>query len=469
MCRRTGARRLNLIAARRYLRLEPFDVKTEQGRADERYRLAALSVVASIASRVVSVVLTLLSVSLTLPYLGVERFGIWMTVASFAAMLTFLDLGVGNALTNRVTHRAAEDNPASLRQTISGGLAFLALIGLGMGLLLWLIALYLPWASVMKLEQAELLSETRQAAMTFAVLFGLSIFTGGIQRVFAGLQQAYIGHVATAVASVAACIGLWFAARAQLGISALLTIMLGAQSVAGLFLLWWLAAHKQFAFKSITHFGRLESRHLFKAGGLFFLLQIGTMIGWGADSLIISSTLGVAQVAVFSVVQRLFQFATQPMGILNAPLWGAYADAHARHDKLFIRKTLKHSLLITFAGASLGVLLLLLFHTWLIEKWTHGSIVAPIAFVAFFAVWVIFDALGNAFAMFLNGTGIVRQQVLVTMLFVVLVLPLKLVLVDSMGLVAIPVATIAAYLITHVGLYGFVFRKEIVQQITAHP
>ena len=190
MCRRTGARRLNLIAARRYLRLEgPFDVKTEQGRADERYRLAALSVVASIASRVVSVVLTLLSVSLTLPYLGVERFGIWMTVASFAAMLTFLDLGVGNALTNRVTHRATEDNPASLRQTISGGLAFLALIGLGMGLLLWLIALYLPWASVMKLEQAELLSETRQAAMTFAVLFGLSIFTGGISVFLPGCNR----------------------------------------------------------------------------------------------------------------------------------------------------------------------------------------------------------------------------------------------------------------------------------------
>ena len=209
---------MKYLLAFRYIRLEPFDTMTEQGRADERYRLAALSVVASIASRVVSVVLTLLSVSLTLPYLGVERFGIWMTVASFAAMLTFLDLGVGNALTNRVAYRAAEDDPASLRQTISGGLAFMALIGLGMGFLLWLIALFVPWASVMKLEQPELLPETRQAALTFAVLFGITIFTGGIQRVFAGLQQAYIGHVATAVASVAACMGLWFAARAQLGI-----------------------------------------------------------------------------------------------------------------------------------------------------------------------------------------------------------------------------------------------------------
>lgn len=450
---------MKLIAVRRYLRLNPFDATTAQGRADERYRLAALSILTSIASRVVGVLLTLLSVSLTLPYLGVERFGIWMTVASFAAMLTFLDLGVGNALTNHVAHRAAKDNLSLLCQTISGGLAFLALIGLVMGLLLWLLALFLPWASVMKLEQPELLSETRQAAMTFAVLFGLNIFTNGIQRVFAGLQQAHIGHIATAVASFAACIGLWFAARAQLGITALLTIMLGAQSFAGLFLLWWLAAHKQFSFKSITHFGKLESRHLFKAGGLFFVLQIGTMIGWGADSLIISSTLGVAQVAVFSVVQRLFQFATQPLSILNAPLWGAYADAHARNDKAFIKKTLKRSLLITFISASLCALFLLIFHTWFIEKWTHSSIVAPLNFVLLYAVWTIFEACGAAFSMFLNGTGVIKIQVFCVSIFISTTLPLKIFFVNEIGLTGIPLATSFSYFISTLLIYGIILKN----------
>lgn len=421
---------------------------TEQGRADERYRLAALSIVASILSRVINVALTLLSVSLTLPYLGVERFGIWMTVASFAAMLTFLDLGVGNALTNRVAQQAAKDDIVTLRQTISGGLGFIALIGLSMGLLLWLIASNLSWASVIKLDKPELLSETRQAAMTFAVLFGLNIFTGGIQRVFAGMQKAYIGHIATAVASVAACIGLWFAARAQLGISALLMIMLGGQFVAGLLLLWWLVTHKQFSLKSITHFGKLESDHLLKAGGLFFLLQIGTMIGWGADSLIISSTIGVAQVAVFSVVQRLFQFATQPLSILNAPLWGAYADAKARGDKQFIRKTLRHSLLITLVCASLGSLVLLFHHVQLIDTWTHGRIVAPEVFVVLFAVWAIFEACGNAFAMFLNGAGIIRLQVFSVLLFMALALPMKLILIQEFNLTGMPLATIMSYFIS---------------------
>ncbi len=120
---------------------------------------------------------------------------------------------------------------------------------------------------------------------------------------------------------------------------------------------------------------------------------------------------------------------------------------------------------ITLVGATLGVILLLVFHPWLIEKWTHGTIVVPLLFVATYAVWVILDACGNAFAMFLNGTGIVKQQISVVMLFVVLVLPLKFVLVGSMGLIAIPVATIAAYLISHVGLYGFVFLSDIRQKI----
>lgn len=457
--------RLNLLAAYRYVRLVPFDVQTEQGRRDERYRVAVLSILANVLSRALGVVLTLLSVSLTLPYLGVERFGIWMTVASFAAMLTFLDLGVGNALTNHVAHRAAEDGPDLLRQTISGGLAFLALIGLGMGAVLWLIAANLPWDRVIKVGQPSLLPEARQAAMYFSLLFGLNIFTSGIQRVFAGLQQAYVGHLVAALGALAACLGLWWAASAQQGISVLLTIMLGAQSVASLFLLGLLAVRKQFSLRGITEVVKLESSQLFQTGGLFFLLQIGTMIGWGADSLIISSTLGVAQVAVFSVVQRLFQFATQPLSILNAPLWGAYADAHARHDKMFIKNTLKRSLVATLTGASLGAVLLLTFYSWLIEKWTHGHIAVPLAFVATYAVWVIFEACGNAFAMFLNGTGIVKQQVSVTLLFVVLVLPLKLMLVGPLGLLALPTATLLAYLIANVSLYGFVFRADIRQKM----
>ena len=321
----------------------------------------------------------------------------------------------------------------------------------------------------MSLSDPTLVHETHQAAVCFALLFGFNVFTSGTQRVFAGLQLSVLGHLASLLGSLLSCLGLWWASGAQPGITGLLVIMLGGQSCASVLLLGVLVARHQVGLTGMAHALAIESPHLLKTGGLFLLLQIGTMIGWGADNLIISTTLGVAQVAVFSVVQRLFQLISQPLGILNAPLWGAYADAHARNDRQFIRKTLTRSFFVTIVGAILGAGLLLTAHAWLIEKWTHAKIEAPWPFVALYAIWVVFDACGNAFAMFLNGTGIVKQQVGVIMSFVVLVLPLKLLLIQVMGLQALPIATLVAYLATHVCLYGLVHRKDIAKNVSTAP
>ena len=106
----------------RYIRLRPFDTTTAVGRERERYRLASLAVITSLVNRVISASIMILAVRLTAPYLGEERFGLWMTIASFAIMLNFLDVGVGNALANRVAYAAVKNDSAYLRQVISGGL-----------------------------------------------------------------------------------------------------------------------------------------------------------------------------------------------------------------------------------------------------------------------------------------------------------------------------------------------------------
>jgi O-antigen/teichoic acid export membrane protein len=174
-----------------YLRFSAFDVSTENGRASERYRLAAWAVLANVASKGAAMAVMVLSVSLTIPYLGAQRFGIWMTVASFAGMLTFLGLGVGNALTNHVASRSAQSDVAMLRRAISGGLGLLLMIGCVVGAGLWLLAAWLPWAKLIKVDDALLLLEAQSAAKLFALLFGLNLFTTGIQSVFAGLQRMH--------------------------------------------------------------------------------------------------------------------------------------------------------------------------------------------------------------------------------------------------------------------------------------
>ncbi len=82
------------------LKLSSFNTQTAEGRSRERYRRASLSTIAAGLSKVVSILTGLITVPLTIKYLGAERYGLWMTISSTIAMLTFADLGIGNCRTD---------------------------------------------------------------------------------------------------------------------------------------------------------------------------------------------------------------------------------------------------------------------------------------------------------------------------------------------------------------------------------
>lgn len=452
---------MNIRSLTKYLRLTPFDTTTEQGRSDERYRLAAITVVANVISRGLAMLVMVLTVNLTVPYLGAERFGVWMTIASFVGMLTFLDLGVGNALTNKVAHAAAQDNLESLSCTISGGLGFLFLLGCGMSLVLIGLASILPWEHLIKVGDPFLYGEIRQSAMLFGALFGLHIFANGVQRIFAGLQRAFEGHLVSAAGSIITLTLLWIVVQKESGIPLLLAVTMGVQSIASLLLLLALIKRRQLKFLRFFSNIRDESHHLIRVGGLFFVLQIGVMVGWAADSLIISSSLGAEQVAVFAIVQRLFQLATQPMSMLNAPLWGAYADAHARGEKQFIRKTLKKSLITTFSYALIVSIVIVSFGESIIRVWTGNLILIPYILLIAYGCWAILEVTGNSLAMFLNGCGIVKQQVITVLVFSTVSIAVKFYMVTTYGLEGMIIGAVVTYLIITSSAYGWFFRKKL--------
>src|SRR5437879_5520509 len=118
-------RKASMLSSLGYLKFRPFDTETAEGRTRERYRLAAWAAAGNFLSTLLGLLAILITVPLTLPYLGEERFGVWMTIASLAATLSFLDLGIGNALINHVASASAANDPPRLRQAISRGLLLL--------------------------------------------------------------------------------------------------------------------------------------------------------------------------------------------------------------------------------------------------------------------------------------------------------------------------------------------------------
>jgi len=431
----------------RFVRWQPHDTSTEEGRAQERYRRALLTTAANVLSKALSMILLIVSVPLTLSYLGNERFGIWMTISSFAALLAFLDFGIGNGLLNRVAHSAADTKRERLPQVITNGLLLLCIVGAFVGTALLAISYFIPWHSLIKVNDPALVLEIRTSASTFAVVFGLSLPFLGLQRVFLGLQEGFLVHVATAIASIVS-LGLLLVVTSRQGaVPELILVTIGVQAVAPIVLFPLLLRRRLLVRCSLLQF-RNDGSTLLRTGGVFFVLQLASMVAWGSDSLIVSSMLGASQVAILAVTYRLFQFVTQPLAMITNPLWAGYADAAARKDSKYIRQTLKTSMVLSFSIALIGAAIVLAFHRWLIAHWTSNSVEVPILLAVGYAAWSVLDATGNAFAMFLYGVGILRPQLIVASLFCLVAIPLKIYLVNQMGLGGIGFASVIAYMLT---------------------
>jgi O-antigen/teichoic acid export membrane protein len=456
---------MNISSLPKYLRLTPFDTESEQGRSDERYRLALITMLANILSRGLSMLVMVFTVSLTMPYLGVERFGVWMTIASFVGVLSFMDLGVGNALTNRVAFMASKGSDLDLGRTISGGLGLLLLLGITMSAVLITLAHLIPWDILIKVQNISLNKEVNDSVLVFSGLFGLNIFTSGIQRVFAGLQRSFESHLVSSFGSIGVLLAMWVVTKDEASVPILLLVTFGGQSISSLVLIYVLFKRAQFKF-SLVHSNLFsESRQLIRTGGTFLLLQLGCMLISGADSLIISSQLGAEHVAAFAIVMRLFQISTQPMSILNSPLWGAYADAHARNEKVFIRKTFKLSMMTSSIYSTSMMFLLVIFGERIVHLWTGSVIHISIGLLVVYGLWSIIDAVSNAFGVFLNGCGLLRPQIVTVLFFCTAGILAKIILIRLFGIEAMIFGAVLSYIFISFLVYGWMFRKELMREL----
>lgn len=445
----------------RHARLHPFDTSTAAGRTQERHRRVLLTMGANVLARGTSLLVIILTLRIALPYLGQERYGALATVVSFSALLTFLDLGIGNALVGRVAQASVTAGESGLAGLVSRATWVLASIGLAIATVLGLLATFAPLAWAFKDVSAGVLLEVRHTLLLFAVLFGLSIPLGAAQKVYHGLQRGYVVHLVTTGFMLAGLGLLALLTTLDAPMPAFLFAGYGMQVLSGGALLIMLARGGGLTGPRLEYFVGPATRDLLRVGGLFFFLQLGVMAGWGGDALILSATIGPAAVVVFTIVDRASQLVTVPLTMVNAPLWASYAEAFARGDTGYIRKTLRRSLVFTVAGA-LGMSAALYAASGpLFRFMAKATVAVPVAFLVAFLAWIVLRAVGDSLAMYLNGVHVLRPQLAVVVLYVALSVPVKVVVASGYGLAPFVVASLSCYILAVVVPYLTVFRRQV--------
>jgi O-antigen/teichoic acid export membrane protein len=443
------------------LRLRPFDTSTPLGRADERGRRAALTALAATVAKVISMAAQLISVPLTLHYLGVERYGMWMTISSFMSVLAFADFGIGNGVLNAVSRAYGKDDVEQIRRYVSSGLLILSTIAMAVLLLFAVAYDFVPWFKLFNVSTDLARRDSGPALAAFVLCFAIAIPTGLIQNAQLGLQRGFMANLWQCLGSVLGLAALLVAIHERAGVAVLVLALVGTPLLAnvanGIVFFGWLSPEISPRWKMVSKQAIGPITHI---GFMFFLMQIETAIFFVSDNIVIAQLLGASAVTIYAVPQRMFNLIAIGLTVAMGPLWPAYGEAVSRGDHAWAISTLKKSL-VAAVGLSLIVCpFLVIFGNWLIHVWVGPSVTAPllllIGLAAWQVAWQVAHAVNRAFSMYFNGINVIGFQLLIGGVTAVTAVLLKIYWVTRIGVAGVPLASAVCYfLFTGVPIYFY--------------
>jgi O-antigen/teichoic acid export membrane protein len=421
-----------------------------------------LSSLTAALAKAISVGATLVSVPLTLHYLGAERYGMWLTMCSFIAMLSFADLGIGNGLLNAVAQASGRDDRRAIRRLVSAGYAALSGIAMSVGLIAASSYSFIPWPKLFNVRSELAVQEVGPAMAVFLACFALGIPLGGTPRIQSALQQGFLSGLWQCGGSLLCVAALLSAIRMEASLPALVAVLCGAPMLINL-------ANAIVYFGSVAPDLRPSFRdvawsdvfQIARRGTAFFVLQIVIALAYNSDNFVVAQFLGASRVAELAVPAQMFGLITTVLNIALSPLWPAYGEAISRGDHDWVKRTLYNSTLLSVGLAAVAGTLLLFGGPWLLALWVGKGINPPFMLMVGFAVWKVVEIGGNASAMFLNGANVITAQIVLATVTGVTTIGSKIFFVKEFGIVGVPWAMIVSYILFTIAPYCFIVPKHI--------
>lgn len=431
---------------RSLISLRPFDTNSPEGRANERHRRVVLSAVASALAKIISVSTALISIPLTLHYLGPERYGMWMTISSLAALLAFADLGIGNGMLNAIATAHGRGDRVSIRGYVSSGFLVLSVISFGLLSLFAAAFQFISWSAIFNVRNDIAKQEAGQAVAVFFICFALALPMTIVQRVQMALQRSFLSSLWQCLASTFGLIGVLIAIHYKAGLPWLVLAFVGAPLVVAIFNSIVFFRYMQPEISPTRHaISKASAIQLVRRGGLFLILQLVAAVTFASDNLFIAQMLGASAVADFAVPERMFSFIGMILAMALSPLWPAYGEAIARGDISWVRHTLRRSITISVSMAFMFSFSLVLLGPWIIELWVGKAVNLSMSLLIGLAIWKTIEAGASALAVFLNGAHVVRIQIIVSLTTMFLAIGMKILLIPIIGVSGSIWATIFAF------------------------
>lgn len=435
--------RINLLTS--LIKLKPFDVTTLEGRSKERYRRVALTGIMSLVAKGVSVLTGLISVPLTLNYLGKERFGLWATISSIEILLVFADFGLGNGLLNAISEADGRNDEGNARQAVTSIFFILSGIAALILILFGIIYPFIPWPRVFNVVTPFAIRESGPAMAVFMFCFALNLPFGIVQRVQTGYQQGFVNNLWQMAGSIFSLIGVLIVIHFKLGLPWLVMAFCGISTLVTI--INWVVQFgliRKWLWPHWLDFQWSTGRNIAGKGVIFLGLTLFSLLGTSTDNIIVAQILGASAVATLAVMARLFLVAHLAENIFN-PLWPAFGEALERGDIIWVQRAFKRSLFLSLGlGASVGLFMIFISRP-VIAIWVGRDMLPSMSLVYSFAVWGLLASVSSVLVSLLNTSMFLNKQLLLGGIAATVSLILKIILTHALDISGVVWATVIGF------------------------
>ena len=425
----------------------PFDTSSEDGRCNERLRRIALTALTALLSKIVAVITPLITVRITISYLGEEIYGLWITVVSFFSMIHYADLGLGSGLQTELSRTSAFDDNVKCKRMISSTYIVLSFVAIFLLLILLIIYPYVNWSSIFNAQSIDAKRLAGPIVLAILIPTLLNIPLAIIQRTQSAMQEAYRTNIWQLCANILSLILVILISIYQ---GSKIVMILASSSVvvivALINMIYYFRRQRPELSPGIRYFDRHVAKCILKTGILFCVLSIFTTLSLSIDNWIVAQTGTLSNVTSYSIMLKSANLINVVSIMISSPLWAANGEALARGDYDWVRRNTINMSRLSLALAIFLSIILLLFAKPVLMFLSKNLVSPDYMMLIGMCVTNLLVSYTNPYFMVLNGGRIIIFQIVIYAIFSIISLPLKFFIGSSLGIQYIPWIAALMYL-----------------------
>jgi O-antigen/teichoic acid export membrane protein len=383
-----------------------------------------------------------LLIPLTIHYVNTAQYGIWLTISALVSWINNFDIGLSNGLRNKTAHALAMNEEENIVKYISTTYAMIFIISIAFFVIFYVAGSFFNWNNILNTSGAIQFNIWPIIAITLGS-FCAQFMLQPIKSVLIAMHQPFMSSLILFLGQLLTFI-LTYLLTVYTKSSLLNLVIVAACSPVLIFLLaniYLFATSLKIYRPRFRSIDMSSAKSLLNMGGIFFFLQIGALILYQTDNIVITRTLGPEAVTTFNIAFKYFSIITVVFAIILTPYWSAFTDAYAKNDLAWIKHSIQKMRTI-WLFFTVGAVLLYVFADMFYKLWVGSSIHVPNLLSLSMALYAILNTWQGIYSYALNGMSKLRIQLIFIGGGGIINIPLSVLLIHWIGVSGTVIANV---------------------------